>query len=155
MPPLPASEDPVMHVADILRAKGTKVITVPPDQSIAHCAQRLRAERIGAMIVSANGASIDGIISERDIVHGLAEHGAEVTAMTVADLMTKNVVTCSPDDTISHVSHVMTQRRIRHLPVLADQKLKGIVSVGDVVKYRMDELELEANVLRDYAVSRH
>jgi CBS domain-containing protein len=75
--------------------------------------------------------------------------------MTVAELMTKNVVTCSPDDTISHVSHVMSQRRIRHLPVLAGQKLTGIVSVGDVVKHRLDELELETNVLRDYAVSRH
>jgi CBS domain-containing protein len=75
--------------------------------------------------------------------------------MTVADLMTKNVVTCGPDDTISHVSRVMTQRRIRHLPVMDEQRLAGIVSVGDVVKHRLDELELETNVLRDYAVSRH
>jgi CBS domain-containing protein len=144
-----------MHVSDILRAKGTKVVTVRPDQSIAHCAQRLRLERIGAMIVSASGATVEGIISERDIVYGLAVHGAAVMTMTVADLMTKNVVTCGPDDTISHVSRVMTQRRIRHLPVMDEQRLAGIVSVGDVVKHRLDELELETNVLRDYAVSRH
>ncbi|HEX9906254.1 MAG TPA: CBS domain-containing protein [Propylenella sp.] len=143
-----------MHVADILKRKGTAVITVRPDQSIEHLAQRLRAERVGAAIVSEDGATVDGIISERDVSHGLAVHGVAITNMTVADLMTKGVVTCSPDDTIAHVARVMTQRRIRHLPVTVGQELAGIVSVGDVVKHRLDELELEANVLRDYAVSR-
>ena len=143
-----------MHVADILKRKGTAVITVRPDQSIQHWAQRLRAERVGAAIVSEDGARVDGIISERDVSHGLAVHGEAITNMTVADVMTKGVVTCSPDDTIAHIARVMTQRRIRHLPVTVGQKLAGIVSVGDVVKHRLDELELEANVLRDYAVSR-
>jgi len=143
-----------MHVADILKRKGTAVITVRPDQSIEHLAQRLRAERVGAAIVSEDGATVDGIISERDVSHGLAVHGVAITNLTVADLMTKGVVTCSPDDTIAHVARVMTQRRIRHLPVTVGQELAGIVSVGDVVKHRLDELELEANVLRDYAVSR-
>jgi CBS domain-containing protein len=98
---------------------------------------------------------LDGIISERDVVFGLTEHGPGLMSMRVADLMTKSVVTCSPTDTISHVAKVMTQRRIRHLPVMEAGKLVGVVSVGDVVKQRMDELEMESNVLRDYAVSRH
>jgi len=144
-----------MHVADILRTKGTAVVTVRPDLTIEHLAQRLRMERIGAAIVSESGTSVDGIISERDLVRALAEHGAETLAMTVADLMTKGVVTCAPDDTIAHVAKLMTQRRIRHVPVMEVGKLAGIVSVGDVVKHRMDELELETNVLRDYAVARH
>ncbi len=144
-----------MHVSDILKTKGNKVLTVRPDLSIEHLAQRLKAERIGAVIVSADGASIDGIISERDLVGGLAEYGPGVTAKTVADLMTRAVVTCAPGDTISHVSDVMTKRRIRHLPVTDGSKLVGVVSIGDVVRHRLDELQLETNVLRDYAVSRH
>ncbi len=145
-----------MHVAEILKSKGRKVVTVRPDLSIEHFAQRLRLEGIGAAVVSTDGATIDGIISERDVVRGLAEHGsAGLADMHVADLMTKAVVTCSPDDTISHVSNVMTRQRIRHLPVTEDRRLIGIVSIGDVVRHRLDELELETNVLRDYAVSRH
>jgi CBS domain-containing protein len=144
-----------MHVSDILKAKGSTVHTVRSDHGIAHVAQRLRAERVGAMIVSESGGSVDGIISERDIVYALSEHGADIMTMTVADLMTRSVVTCSPGDTISHVARIMTQRRIRHLPVIEGSRLVGVVSVGDVVKHRMDELELETNVLRDYAVSRH
>ena len=143
-----------MHVAEILKAKGDEVHTIRPDQNIEYFVHRLRMERVGAMIVSESGASVDGIISERDIVFGLTEHGADIMKMKVAELMTKSVVTCSPEDTIAHVARVMTQRRIRHLPVTEGRKLIGIVSVGDVVKHRLDELELEANVLRDYAVSR-
>ncbi len=143
-----------MHVADILKTKGSAVHTIRPDQSIEHLALRFRAEGVGAMIVSASGETVDGIISERDIVFGLTEHGADIMKMKVAELMTKSVVTCSPDDTIAQVARVMTQRRIRHLPVTEGRKLAGIVSIGDVVKHRLDELELEANVLRDYAVSR-
>lgn len=144
-----------MHVADILRSKGTAVVTVRPDLTIDHLTQRLKLERIGAAIVSERGGTVDGIISERDVVRGLAEHGADTLAMSVAQLMTKAVVTCAPDDTIAHVARLMTQRRIRHVPVMEDDRLIGIVSVGDVVKHRMDELELETNVLRDYAVARH
>jgi CBS domain-containing protein len=144
-----------MLVSDILKTKGTAVVTVRPDIGIEHLAQRLKAERIGAVVVSTDGASIDGIISERDIVGGLAEYGAGIGAKVVSDLMTRAVVTCSPDDTISHVSKVMTKRRIRHLPVTEGRRLVGIVSIGDVVRHRLDELELETNVLRDYAVSRH
>jgi len=143
-----------MHVADILNRKGHAVVRVRPDLSIEHLAQRLRMEGIGAAVVSDDGASLDGIISERDIVRGFAEHGTDLTTKTVADLMTKAVVTCSPDDTISHVSSLMTKRRVRHVPVVEKQKLVGIVSIGDVVRHRLDELELETNVLRDYGPSR-
>jgi CBS domain-containing protein len=143
-----------MHVADILKRKGRAVTTVRRDLSVEHLAQRLRAESIGAVVVSEDGFSIDGIISERDIVRGFAEHGPELTTKTVADLMSKAVVTCSPDDTISHISSLMTRRRVRHVPVVEDGQLAGIVSIGDVVHNRLDELELETNVLRDYAVAR-
>ena len=143
-----------MHVSDILKVKGATVHTVRPDQSIEHIAHLLRAERVGALIVSESGSTVEGIISERDLVYGLSEHGAAIMTMTAADLMTKGVVTCSPEDTISHVARIMTQRRIRHLPVTEGRRLVGVVSLGDVVRQRMNELELEANVLRDYAVSR-
>jgi CBS domain-containing protein len=144
-----------MRVSDILKAKGATVHSVRRDETVEHLAHRLRAEGVGAMIVSDNGATVDGIVSERDIVLGLTEHGGDVLSRKVADLMTKPAVTCAPDDTLAHVAKVMTQRRIRHLPVLDAGRLAGIVSIGDVVKHRMDELEMESNVLRDYAVSRH
>ena len=139
-----------MHVADILKAKGSKVITARGDLSIGHLAQRLRMERVGALVVSETGTTVDGIISERDVTHGLAEHGAEVLRRTAADLMTQVVVTCSPSDTIAQVAKVMTDRRIRHMPVTEGKTLVGIISIGDVVKHRLDELELESNVMRDY-----
>jgi CBS domain-containing protein len=139
-----------MYVADILKTKGSKVITVRADLRIGHLAERLRMERIGALVVSETGTTVDGIISERDIAHGLAEHGAEILMRTAADLMTKAVVTCSPSDTIAQVAKAMTERRIRHMPVTEGKKLVGIISIGDVVKHRLDELELEANVMRNY-----
>ncbi|MEZ5813024.1 MAG: CBS domain-containing protein [Rhizobiaceae bacterium] len=144
-----------MKVADILSEKGDRVVTVRPGESIANLTQRLRLEGVGAMIVSEDGERIDGIISERDVAHGLAEHGAAILDMNVANLMTRSVVTCKPDDTIADISRVMTRRRVRHLPVQSAGRLAGVVSVGDVVKHRLDEMELEANVLRDYAIARH
>ena len=143
-----------MHVADILKAKGSNVVTIRPNLSIGPLAQRLRMERVGALVVSETGGTVDGIISERDVAHGLAEHGAEVLTRTAADLMSKAVVTCSPSDTIAQVARVMTDRRIRHMPVTDGKKLVGIISVGDVVKHRGAELELEANVMRDYVGAR-
>jgi CBS domain-containing protein len=139
-----------MYVADILKAKGTKVITIGSDASIEMVAQRLKMERVGALVVSETGATAEGIISERDVAHGLAEHGAEVLRRKAADLMTRDVVTCSPSDIIAHVAKLMTDRRIRHMPVTQGKKLVGIISIGDVVKFRLDELQLEANVMRDY-----
>jgi len=143
-----------MKVADILQSKGPAVKTVRPDVTALELSEQLRAERIGAMIVSADGASIDGIISERDLAYGLAAHGSRLPRVTVERLMTKVVVVCSPEDSIAEVMSVMTQRRIRHLPVKSGDRLVGIISSGDVLKHRLGEMQLEANVLRDYAIAR-
>ena len=144
-----------MKVSTILSAKTPAVMTVRPTDTIAQLARRLRIERVGAMIVSRDGSTIDGIISERDVAYGLAEHENHLTELTVSDLMTRSVVTCTPDDNVSEIARTMTERRIRHLPVEENAKLVGIISVGDVVKHRLEELQLEANVLRDYAVAAH
>src|SRR5215217_9569630 len=106
-----------MYIADILKAKGSKVLTVRSDVKIGHLAQRLSLERVGALVVSESGETVDGIISERDVVYGLAEHGPEVLNRMVADLMTKGVVTCSPGDTIGQIAKAMTFRRVRHMPI--------------------------------------
>jgi CBS domain-containing protein len=108
------------------------------------------------MVVSRDDKSIDGIVTERDLAYGLAAYGTELPMIAVSRLMTKAVLVCSPEDSITHVMKLMTQRRVRHLPVKEGNQLVGIISIGDVLKYRLDELELEANVMRDYAVaSRH
>jgi CBS domain-containing protein len=143
-----------MKVADILRSKGTVVKTVRPDATALELSEQLRAERIGAMIVSEDGASIDGIISERDLAYGLAVHGGALPGLAVARLMTKVVVVCGPEDSIADLMGVMTQRRIRHLPVEDGGRLIGIISIGDVLKHRLGEVQLEANVLRDVAIAR-
>lgn len=143
-----------MRVADILQSKGDKVVTVRPSETIDALAHRLRLEAIGAMVVSLDGKKISGIVSEKDVTHGLADHGSHLPGMLVSDLMTKNVVTCSPDDTVADIARTMTRRRVRHLPVEHKGELVGLVSVGDVVKQRLDEMELEANVLRDFAIAR-
>ena len=144
-----------MRVSDILAAKkGEKVHTVRPHESIENLVQRLRLERIGALVVSESGYTVDGIISERDVAHGLAEHGADILNRTVRELMTGAVITCPPEEGLAHVAKLMTHRRIRHVPIVDGKRLIGIVSIGDVVRYRLDELELEQNVLRDYAVAR-
>lgn len=142
-----------MKVIEILKAKGRGVVTVRPEETIKVLSHRLRMERIGSVVVSSEGQTVDGIVSERDIVHGLAEHGAELLNKPVSELMTKSVITCTSDDTISALMKLMTHKRVRHLPVVEGEKLVGIISVGDVVKYRLDEIELEANVMRDYAIA--
>jgi CBS domain-containing protein len=143
-----------MDVERILDTKGRKVVTTRPDTSVAEAVSRLRAEGIGAMVVLAGSGRLDGIISERDIVRGLARHGRTVLDLKVADLMTRAVTTCSPKDTVKAVMAVMTERRVRHLPVVEAGRLLGIVSIGDVVKNRLDEMELEVNVLRDAYLTR-
>ena len=126
-----------MKVEDILRVKGSNVVTVPPTATLITLVHRLKLERVGAIIVSRDGKTIDGIISERDVAWGLAEHGADLLNFQVADLMTKSVVTCSPDDTIASIAGIMTERRLRHLPVQLNDELVGVVSIGDVVKHRL------------------
>ena len=148
-------EGVLMKVEGILRSKGAKVVTVKPDASVANVVQTLRERQIGALVVTENDRSVLGIISERDVVRGLGERGPRILEMRVSDLMTRVVFTCGRDDTVKHLMSEMTRRRIRHLPIIADGALCGIVSIGDVVKSRLDELELETNVLRDaYIVAR-
>ena len=142
-----------MKVSDIIQTKGTLVKTVRPETSALELSVRLHSDQIGAMVVSSDGRSIDGIVSERDLAYGLAAHGRELPTIAVSRIMTNVVVVCSPEDSIIHVMKLMTQRRVRHLPVKEGDQLVGIVSIGDVLKHRLDELELEANVMRDCAVA--
>jgi CBS domain-containing protein len=143
-----------VNVDGILRAKGANVITIRPDASVGRLVDGLREERIGAMIVSEDGRTVLGIISERDVVRGLAERGSRILEAPVGELMTRQVFSCTPQDTVKHVMAEMTKRRIRHLPVLADGVLSGIVSIGDVVKNRLEEMETETNVLREAYIGR-
>ena len=143
-----------MDVDGILRAKGALVVTIRPDQTVADFVRGLREERIGAMVVSEDGRSVLGIISERDVVRGLAERGPRILDAQVSELMTRDVVSCAPRDSVKQVMAEMTRRRIRHLPVIAEGVLCGIVSIGDVVKNRLEEMETETNVLREVYIAR-
>ncbi len=138
-----------MYVKDILGGKGKDVFTVRRETSVVELAKVLVGRRIGAAIV-ADGDTVVGVVSERDIVHCIAEQGAGAVERAVEDVMTADVKTVSPDTTIDDVMGLMTRRRIRHLPVLEDGKLTGIVSIGDVVKDRIASVEREASQLREY-----
>ena len=142
-----------MKVEGILRTKGARVVTIRPDATIRELVRGLRDERIGAMVVSEDGWAVLGIISERDVVRGLAERGSGILDIPVAELMTRDVVSCTPTDTVKQVMAEMTRRRVRHLPVVADGRLRGIVSIGDVVN-RLEEMETETNVLREVYIAR-
>jgi CBS domain-containing protein len=144
-----------MKIGDALKRKGSGVVTMRSDSTIDTVVRRMRLERIGAVIISPDGKSVVGILSERDILHALAEHGTALLALKAEDLMTREVVTCSREDTLLSVMVKMTQRRIRHLPVVEQGQLAGIVSIGDAVKSRLEEVELEANVLRDSYLATH
>ncbi len=144
-----------MKVASILKAKGMGVLTTPPDATVATVARQLKEKGIGALVVSEDGTTLLGLIAERDIVHGLAEYGAKLLQHRVDQLMTRSVITCAPDDDITAVMAQMTRFRVRHIPVVQHGTLHGIVSIGDVVKHRLDELETEANILREAFLARH
>jgi CBS domain-containing protein len=143
-----------MSIKHILEEKGGKTVTVPPEARIGVAAHRMRAEGIGALVISKDGRAIEGILSERDIVNGLTKYAGAVTDLPVSELMSKAVRTCRPDSEMREVMHVMTIHRIRHLPVTENGILCGIVSIGDVVKYRLAEMELEAGVMHDYIAAR-
>lgn len=142
-----------MKVSEILKAKGGDVMTVRPSETLDTLAHRLRMARVGALVVSGDGKSMEGIVSERDIVSAIAEFGTAALGKTVGDLMTHRVTTCRPDEHISAVAKTMTVNRIRHVPVVEGGTLVGIVSLGDVVKHRLDEIQMEADVLRDIAIA--
>lgn len=140
-----------MKVEDIVKVKGEAVFTLPGAETVAVAAERMMERRIGAVVVCDPGGRPRGVLSERDIVHGLARHGQAVLAMPIETLMQAPVTTCDPADSLLKVMALMTDRRMRHVPVTDGEGcLGGIVSIGDAVKARMEEVEAEARALRDY-----
>jgi CBS domain-containing protein len=138
-----------MSILHILNEKGRDVVTAEPAQSLADVVAVLADHRIGAVVVVERGA-VQGILSERDIIHSLSAHGTDALKKSVRDCMTPKVITCSPTDTIHDVMQKMTAGRFRHVPVMENGRLMGIISIGDVVKRRIQEVESEANSIRDY-----
>jgi CBS domain-containing protein len=139
-----------MRISDILRVKGEQVVTVTPETDVQGLLAVLAEHRIGAVIVSREGTSIDGIVSERDIVRAFATRGAAVLSEPVTAIHTADVRTVAPDASLAEVEQLMTEHRFRHVPVVLDGRLRGIVSIGDVVKNRLDELEGERSALTGY-----
>jgi CBS domain-containing protein len=139
-----------MNVISILRQKGRAVTTANPNATLLEVANKLAAKRIGAIVVIGARGEVAGIASERDIIRALATGGAECLTRPVAETMTKQVVTCQETDTLDELMAMMTARRFRHLPVVTDGALVGIVSIGDVVKHHVAEVEMEATAMRDY-----
>ena len=139
-----------MNVAAILRQKGRAVTTASPSTTLLEVVNKLAAKRIGAIVVVGTGGEVAGIISERDLIRVLAEAGRECLARPVSECMTKQVVTCQETDTLDELMAMMTARRFRHLPVVTDGALVGIISIGDVVKHHVAEVEMEATAMREY-----
>ncbi len=139
-----------MKVRDMLATKSDQVATIRPDATIEAALHRLKLERVGALVVSEEGQTVAGIISERDIVRGLPDHGGAILKMKVSEIMTVSVKTCGLNASVQEIMVEMTRSRFRHMPVVSDGKLCGIISIGDVVKNRLEELEAETHVLRDY-----
>jgi len=143
-----------MSIESILRQKGTDVVTIDPEATIKSAAGWLRAKNIGALVVT-SGKAVIGLISEREIVDAFFHYGETSALIPVKEIMRRSVITVSPDESVTRVMNLMTRYRVRHIPVVRDGQLAGIVSIGDVVKHRLDDLEVEINVLRDaYIVAR-
>lgn len=139
-----------MNVKAILAAKGGAIVDIEPTADLAAAAQLLAARRIGSLVIRGAGGRLAGILSERDIVRAFAEHGAAALSLPVGQVMTREVETCGPDDTIADLMERMTTGKFRHMPVVSDGKLAGLVSIGDVVKQRVEEIEGESEAMRDY-----
>jgi CBS domain-containing protein len=139
-----------MTVKAILSRKGTDVVTTDPKVSVAEAAKLLAARRIGAVVATGADRRIVGILSERDIVRALGEKGPAALELPIAEIMTRRVITCTGSDTITAIMEQMTSGKFRHLPVVEQDRLAGIISIGDVVKWRVQEMEQESAALRDY-----
>jgi CBS domain-containing protein len=139
-----------MNVKAILAAKGGDIYSIEPTADLSAAAQLLSTHRIGAVIIRGAGGRLAGILSERDIVRAVSERGLEALSVSVGQMMTRNVTTCSENDSIADLMERMTSGKFRHMPVLRDGQLIGIVSIGDVVKQRVEEIERDADALRDY-----
>jgi CBS domain-containing protein len=138
-----------MRIADVLRNKGAVVATCTPETSVSGLITELAVHNIGAMVVMSQDG-LAGIVSERDVVRKLHELGADILRRPVSDIMTTVVATCTPDDSVNSLAALMTENRVRHVPVVVNGRLAGIVSIGDVVKTRMEELEAEQQQLQAY-----
>lgn len=140
-----------MNIDTILRVKGRTVHTVSEQLTVGDAMRRMHDERVSALVVSGDGANIDGIVSDRGLMNVLVEHGTEVLSRSIGEIMTRKVFTCSRGDSVGAIMALMTDRRIRHIPVVdGDGRLCGIVSIGDVVKHHLDEIQREAADLREY-----
>ena len=139
-----------MLVRHIVSVSGADVATARPDSTIADAAKLLKERNVGALVITTEDGRLAGILSERDLVRGLPDHGADLLALRVKDRMTAEVTTCTPDDRVDEIMKLMTDGRFRHLPVVEENKLVGIISIGDVVKSRLEELESETTTLRQY-----
>ncbi|MFO1071782.1 MAG: CBS domain-containing protein [Geminicoccaceae bacterium] len=140
-----------MIIDVILSSKGREVSIVAPGTPVAEVVQRMRNERIGALVVSTDGRTIKGIISDRGVMHAIADHGVGVMQQPIEAIMAQQVVTCRPTDPVGAIMGLMTERRIRHIPVVdSDGQMCGIISIGDVVKNRLDAVQREAEAMREY-----
>ncbi|AWK88895.1 CBS domain-containing protein [Azospirillum thermophilum] len=139
-----------MHVAAVLKRKGSRIISARPTDTVAEIATLLTQNRIGAVLVQDGDGQPQGIVSERDIVRAIARLGASALDLPATELMTRELVTAGPDDTVAQMMEVMTERRIRHVPILEGGQVIGLVSIGDVVKARIDDAELEVESLRGF-----
>ncbi len=139
-----------MRISDVIRRKGDLVVTIRSDASVQQLLEILEEHKIGALVVSNDGSTVTGIVSERDVTRHLRTTGAALLDQTVATIMTSEVQTCTPEDGIEDLAVTMTERRIRHVPVVVDGQLKAIVSIGDIVKWRIDELQTERDHLVHY-----
>lgn len=139
-----------MFVRQILSSKGSSTVSILPTARIADISVLMSRKGIGAVVVLDESERLVGIVSERDIARGLADHGAALLEMAADQIMTRDVVTCTPDDGIDKLMRKMTTGRFRHLPVMSKAKMVGIVSIGDIVKHRLEELEAESSLLQDY-----
>ena len=142
-----------MRISDVLRRKGDLVVTIGPEEPVTALLEALNRHRVGALVVSGGDGAVDGIVSERDVVRHLHGDGQDILAGPVSAIMTSEVHTCGVDDQTEDLMVTMTQRRIRHVPVLDDGRLVGIVSIGDVVKERIDSLQIERDHLTAYISS--
>lgn len=141
-----------MHVQAILGNKGAQIVSMSPQATIHEACRLLAEHRIGAILVL-DGGRVAGMFSERDVVRAMTEKGGAALDIPVSEVMTRDVLTCKPEDSVDDIMAVMTARRVRHLPVLAEGQLVGIVSIGDVVKHRLDEAALEVDSLREYVLA--
>jgi CBS domain-containing protein len=139
-----------MNVKTILAVKGSDIVGIEPNADLSAAAQLLSKHRIGALVIRGAGGRIAGILSERDIVRALAEHGSNALSIQVANVMTRDVTTCGEEESIASLMEKMTAGKFRHVPVVSGNELVGLVSIGDVVKQRVGEIEKESEQLRDY-----